>query len=60
MSNDDECPQKLISDLMVSMAKMITREIKYRDQILEERVLESEQNMYMDQIFMCDFVFGNL
>ena len=60
MSNDDECPQKIISDLMVSMAKMITREIKYRDQILEERVLESEQNMYMDQIFMCDFVFGNL
>ena len=60
MNNDDECPQKIISDLMVSMAKMITREIKYRDQILEERVLESEQNMYMDQIFMCDFVFGNL
>ncbi len=39
---------------------MLAREIEIRDQVLEERRLESEQNMYMNQIYMCDFVFSNL
>ena len=49
-----------LSKLFVNLANMLAREIEIRDQILEERRLESEQNMYMNQIFMCDFVFSNL
>ena len=49
-----------LSKLFVNLANMLAREIEIRDQILEERRLENEQNIYMNQMFMCDFIFSNL
>ena len=58
--NERECQTKELEGLMVNFFQMLTREIEIRNQIHEERRLESEQNAYMDKMFMCDFVFSNL
>ena len=60
MENTEQRLSSEIFSLLLDFSRMLREEIEIRNQINEERRMESEQNLYMDQIFMCEFIFSNL
>ena len=46
--------------MVFEFALVLAREIDIRNQIHEERRLDSEQTAYMDRMFMCEFIYSNL
>ena len=58
--NEEECSTTELAKLIFDLSQMLAREIKIRNQFHEERTLESEQSVYMDRMFMCEFIFSNL
>ena len=58
--NKKECQTRELAKLIVVFSQMLAREIEIRNQMHEEKRLDSEQNAYMDKMFMCEFVFSNL
>ena len=46
--------------LVFEFTRVLAREIEVRNQMHEERILDSEQTAYMDRIFMCEFIYSNL
>jgi hypothetical protein len=60
MEKTEQRPSSEIFSLLLDFSRMLRKEIEIRNQINEERRMESEQNLYMDQIFMCEFIFSNL
>jgi hypothetical protein len=49
-----------LAKLMFGLYQTLTREIEIKSQLHEERRMDSEQNAYMEGMFMCDFIYSNL
>ena len=46
--------------LVFELTRVLAREIEVRNQIHEERRLDSEQTAYMEGMFMCEFIYSNI
>ena len=46
--------------LVFEFTRVLAREIEVRNQIHEERRLDSEQTAYMERMFMCEFIYSNM
>ena len=58
--NEEECPTTELARLVFEFTRVLAREIEVRDQMHEERRLDSEQTAYMEGVFMCEFIYSNL
>ena len=58
--NEEECPTTELARLVFEFTQVLAREIEVRNQIHEERRLDSEQTAYMERMFMCEFIYSNL
>ena len=58
--NEEKCPTSELARLVFEFTRVLAREIDVRNQMHEERRLDSEQTAYMERMFMCEFIYTNL
>ena len=58
--NEEERPATELARLVFELTRVLAREIDVRNQMHEERRLDSEQTAYMEGMFMCEFIYSNL